>query len=451
MTDGATATSPVRQAIRGFLGDYGIVLALVVLCTFFSLATFRDQQPEGAAAGKQLAESVAPRLTPGARVLVVVAAGPDDAALAEALRVRLARITGVGVTVLSGGPAETREELDRLSAGKASAAALVLSRATAPWPLWDGAQNRFPALRGAVVAVPSRYRGSVFLKPENLLNIANQIAVIAILAIGMTLVIITGGIDLSVGSLIALSAVITARLIRDVGGAQQASGAAMLLACLVGIAGCGAVGLFTGLMITRFRIPAFIVTLAMMLVTSGLAFILAGGESVYRLPESFVTLGRGSAVGLPIAVWLTLALYATAHLLMTRTGGGRAVYAVGSNAEAARLSGIPIQRVLCIVYTLSAALAGLGGVVMASQLNSGSPTYGQMYELFVIAAVVVGGASLSGGRGKAFGTLLGALVIAVIRNGMNLMGVQSYTQTVILGLVILGAVMLDQVRQRDTA
>src|SRR5207302_10738217 len=151
--------------------------------------------------------------------------------------------------------------------------------------------------------------------------------------------------------------------------------------------------------------------------------------------------------GSPNAVLLMVVLYAAAHILMTRMTLGRYVYAVGGNAEAARLSGVPIRGVLLFVYALSGALAGLGGVIMASQLKSGSPTYGQMYELYVIAAVVVGGTSLAGGEGKVLGTLIGSFIIAVIQNGMNLTGVKSFPQRVVLGLVILGAVLLDRFKQ----
>ncbi len=160
-------------------------------------------------------------------------------------------------------------------------------------------------------------------------------------------------------------------------------------------------------------------------------------------------LGRGADLfGIPNAVVLMLVLYALAHVLMSRTTLGRYLYAVGGNREAARLSGVPVRRVLLFAYVASGLLAGLGGVVMASQLKSGSPTYGQMYELYVIAAVVVGGTSLSGGEGKMLGTLIGAFTIAVIQNGMNLTNVESYTQKVVLGLVILGAVLLDLLRHR---
>ena len=270
---------------------------------------------------------------------------------------------------------------------------------------------------------------------------------IAIIAIGMTLVIITGGIDLSVGSLVALSAVVTTWLIAHVGGAEQAGATAMVLACLAGIGISAALGLFSGAMITVFAIPPFIVTLAMMLVGSGLAYLLAKGESIYQVPETFIWLGRDTVGGLPISVVLMIILYIVAHIVMSRMSLGRYVYAVGGNREAARLSGVPVAAVLLFAYTLSGALAGLGGIVTASQLKSGSPNYGTMYELYVIAAVVVGGTSLSGGEGKIFGTLIGAFIIAVIQNGMNLTGVESYTQKVVLGLVILGAVLLDMLKK----
>ena len=221
----------------------------------------------------------------------------------------------------------------------------------------------------------------------------------------------------------------------------------MLLACLAAIVLCGIVGAFSGAMITRFGIPPFIVTLAMMLVGSGCAFTLAKGQSMYQIPDSFVWLGRGAdLVNLPNAVVLMIVLYALAHIVMSRMTLGRYLYAVGGNREAARLSGVPVQRVLLFAYVASALLAGLGGVIMASQLKSGSATYGNMYELYVIAAVVVGGTSLSGGEGKMLGTLTGAFTIAVIQNGMNLTNVESYTQKVVLGLVILGAVLLDKIR-----
>jgi ribose transport system permease protein len=206
-------------------------------------------------------------------------------------------------------------------------------------------------------------------------------------------------------------------------------------------------GLFSGGMVALFRVPSFIVTLGTMLVGSGLAYTLAGGESIYQVPDSFIWLGRGTILWkIPNSVVLMVLLYAAAHIVMSKTVLGRYIYAIGGNAEAARLSGVPVRRVVLLVYTLSGVLAGLGGIITASQLKSGSPTYGLMYELYVIAAVVVGGTSLQGGRGKVLGTLIGAFVIAVIQNGMNLTGVGSYAQKIVLGLVILGAVLFDTLK-----
>ncbi|MEL0059356.1 MAG: ABC transporter permease, partial [Verrucomicrobiales bacterium] len=317
------------------------------------------------------------------------------------------------------------------------------------WLVFADLETSFPEVGSPRIHRPTPYRWPNFLKRDNLLNITNQIAVIAIIAIGMTTVIISGGIDLSVGSLIAFSAVLACLLIREVGGALDATAIGMTLACLGALWASAAIGGITGGLITFFGVPPFIVTLGMMLMASGAAYLLSGGESVYQVPDRFVWLGRGTTLGgLPNAVLLMILLYLLAHFMMGRTRWGRYLYAVGGNAEAARLSGVPVKRIQLSAYVLSGALAGLGGVIMASQLKSGAPTYGQMYELYVIAAVVVGGTSLSGGEGKILGTLIGAFIIAVIQNGMNLMNIEPYTQKVILGLVILLAVLLDKLKQR---
>jgi len=177
-------------------------------------------------------------------------------------------------------------------------------------------------------------------------------------------------------------------------------------------------------------------------VASGLAYIFSAGQSIYDIPQSFTALSRAGII-------ILLLVYAIAHIVMSRTRLGRYIYAVGGNAEAARLSGVRVALILMTVYILSAVMAGLGGIILASQLKSSAPTYGASYELYVIAAVVVGGTSLSGGEGTILGTLIGALIIAVIQNGMNLTGVESYRQKVVLGLVILGAVLLDTLKRRS--
>lgn len=429
------------------LSDYGMILVLLSLCAFFSAVTYREQSPVGDAAGRQVAARIRVESGASSRMLIAVRNLPDDIAMAERIRDDVEAGGGKVLEVIRGEPKDAREVLQKLAAARTPIDVIAGTQTTGDWLVFENIQADYPALGEPKIIVPRPYRWPSFLKSENLLNIANQIAVIAIVAIGMTMVIVTGGIDLSVGSIIALSAVLTAKFIRDLGGGVDASAAGMIAAAAAAIAVCGLVGAFSGAMITRFEVPPFIVTLAMMLVGSGLAYLISKGQSVYEIPDSFVWLGRGADLfGLPNAVVLMFALYAAAHVLMSQMPLGRYLYAVGGNREAARLSGVPVKGVLMFAYVASAALAALGGVIMASQLKSGSPTYGNMYELYVIAAVVVGGASLSGGEGKMLGTLTGAFTIAVIQNGMNLTNIESYTQKVVLGLVILGAVLIDRIR-----
>lgn len=440
--------SEYRSALARWMSDYGIILVLLALCAYYSWATFGVQQVSGRPAGEQLAQQLLQRYGAKGRILVVARPTQEDAEFAGALEEKLTAGGVASVQHVKGQPVDAREALER-AASEGGLDAVAAPEAVAAWPVFENLGTKFPPLAATQVVAPRSYRWPAFLKPENLLNIANQIAVIAILAVGMTLVIITGGIDLSVGSLIALAAVVSTLIIRNYAGAEQATALGMVGGSAAAVALCGAAGLLTGGMVTWFRIPPFIVTLGMMLVASGLAFLLAQGQSIYQVPDSFVWLGRGADLfRLPNAVVLTGLLYLGAHVLMSRTKLGRSIYAVGSNPEAARLSGVPIWRVQLFVYTVSGLMAGLGGVVTASQLKSGSPTYGQMYELYVIAAAVVGGTSLQGGEGRVLGTLIGAFIIAVIQNGMNLTGVESYTQKVVLGLVILGAVLLDTLKKR---
>jgi ribose transport system permease protein len=428
-----------------FLSNYGMLLVLLLLCAFYSWVTWAEQYPTGSAAARGLAKDLV-RLHPGgAGVLIVAPKNGEDFEFARVLESSL-KPAGFNVLgVINGEPADARRALESRSREH-----IDLIACTAVAASWGVLQRlaEFPGAAQASIVQPRSYRWPNFLKPDNLLNVANQIVVIAVVAIGMTMVIIAGGIDLSVGSLIALSAVIATRLIRDVGGAEQAGAVGMTLSCLAGIGACALVGFGSGLFVTQFGIPPFIVTLGTMLVSSGTAFLLAQGQSIYQVPDSFVWLGRGTGLlNLPNAVWLMAVMYAFGYLVMECTALGRYIYAIGGNREAARFSGVPVKRVLLLTYGISGALAGLGGIVTASQLKSGAPTYGTMYELYVIAAVVVGGTSLLGGEGRILGTLIGAFIIAVIQNGMNLTGVESYTQKVVLGLLILGAVLLDRVRK----
>lgn len=435
----------MKRGLSHWLDHYGMLGVLLVLCAIFSIATLSEESAEGKAGAEQVAGALKARFGDSPRVLVAVRDHPDDHAFAD----EIARLLPMANLARSAGePRDARGALVKLAAENRALDAIACSQASAQWLVFSAISSDFPALGSPEVLSPAGRKWPRFLLASNLLNVANQIAVIAIVAIGMTMVIITGGIDLSVGSLIALSAVLASRFIRDHAGGASASAAGMLAASAAAILISGAVGLLSGVTITRFRIPPFIVTLAVMLVGSGLAYTLAEGQSIAEVPSSFVWLGRGADLaGIPNAVVLMLALYALAHLLMTKFRIGRHIYAVGGNREVALLSGVRVGGVLVFVYTVCGLLAGLGGVVMASQLKSGSATYGAMYELYVIAAVVVGGTSLSGGQGRMFGTLIGALTIAVIQNGMNLTNVESYTQKIVLGLVILGAVVLDRARR----
>jgi ribose transport system permease protein len=423
---------------------------LLLLCLFFSILTVDDQHPTGAGAAKSLAEELTGTATMGDGVLIIIRESDEGLGFARTLEDELAGAGYSPVATIAGDPAAIRAELTRLaeSAGAADRYEHIATTHSFA-PVVRTITSQFDTFDDTRITTPPSYRWPTFLLANNLRNVANQISVIAIVAIGMTMVIITAGIDLSVGSLIALSAVVAAWLVAHLGG-ESASVGMMLFGSLGGILLCGAVGAFSGFVITRFRIPPFIATLAMMQVAAGLAYIISQGKPIYQLPERFVEMGRGAEplLGIPYAVLLMALLYVGAHIIMSRTTFGRYVYAVGGNVEASRLAGIRVRAVMFAVYTLCGVLAGLGGVLMASQLKSGAPTYGLTYELYVIAAVVVGGTSLSGGEGRIFGTLIGAFIIAVIQNGMNLTNVESYTQKVVLGLVILGAVLLDQLKHQ---
>ena len=428
--------------IKGRLfSDYGIIGVLLILCAFFSVLTNSQHRPSGRAAARQVLAEIQTANLPK-RVLIIHGATTDDVEFTRSLRVEL-ELVQIDVKIAEGTPIDVRRQLKSLEQAQTSIDVIACPAEIAAWSLLTELDRDFPGLNSPRVLTAGSYSWPVFLTGSNLLNIANQISVIAIVAIGMTMVIIAGGIDLSVGSLIALSAVVTGIVIRDWAGATQAHAWGMVAAGAAGILVCGCLGLVTGMLLTRFRIPPFIVTLGTMMMASGVASKLTNNESVYQIPDSFTWLGRGATAGLPNSVLLMLTLYAAAWVVMSRTVLGRHLYAVGGNRSAAHLSAVPVKRVIIITYVVSGALAGLGGVLMASNLKSASPSYGAMYEMYVIAAVVVGGTSLSGGEGKILGTLLGALVIAVISNGMNLLNVESNMQRVVLGGLILGAVLLD--------
>ncbi len=432
------------------LSDYGMLLVLLVLGGYFSIATLEVQPSTGGPAGAALGQEIVRATEPDAAILIVASVKSDDRAFTAALQRVLAAAGRKVVASVEGTPPEARQELQQLAERGVNLAAIAASQETGRWAVLEDVERRYPGLRGVRVFVPppSDSYWPTFLNAANLLNIADQIAIIAIMAIGMTLVIIAGGIDLSVGSLAALASVLVTLLIRDYAGATAATTLGMALCCVGAILACGLVGLANGLVITAFAVPSFIVTLGMMRIARGLASEWAQGESIYQIPGEFTELARGNMVaGIPNAVLLMAILYVVAHVLMSQTTLGRYIYAVGGNAEAARLSGVPVRRVVALVFAINGLFAGLGGVLLASQLKSGSPTFAPDYELYAIAAAVVGGASLSGGEGKVFGTLIGAFLIAVIQNGMNLLGVKSFRQQIVLGAIIIGAVLLDRAKQ----
>jgi ribose transport system permease protein len=425
---------------------YGMAGVLVLLCAFFAAVTVREEVPTGHEAGVAIMGELT--FVDRARFLAFAPDTDDGRAFAAPLQGSY-RGTNELVVIFVNSPRDVRANLRRLGADQEKFDAVIAAPECANWTVFEKMSEDLPGLASSELITNRGTRWPVFLTRQNLLNVANQIVVVAILSAGLTLVILTGGIDLSVGSLIALAAVVATRLVRDHGGGTNAGLGGLVLAAAAGLLLAGVIGAASGGVIVRFNLPPFIATLAVMQAASGLAFILAQGQSIYELPEVATWLGRGTGwFGLPHAVLLMGLVFAATHVLLTRTVLGRQLYAVGGNEAAARLSGVPVGRVKIFAYTACAGLAGLGGIVMASQLKSGAPTYGTSYELYAIAAVVVGGASLTGGQGNVLGTLIGALIIAVINNGMNLNGVESYTQKVVLGLVILAAVLLDQWRKR---
>ncbi|GAA4222071.1 hypothetical protein GCM10023075_12250 [Streptosporangium album] len=309
-----------------------------------------------------------------------------------------------------------------------------------PAAAWLGENGALVAL--VVLAAALSLLSSDFLAVTNLLNVGVQAAVTAILAFGATFVIITGGIDLSVGSVAALSAIVLAWTATDTGLPWPL---AVVIALAVGLA-CG---LVNAALIAYGKLPPFIATLAMLGVARGLALVISQGSPI-AMPETVSHLGDTIGDYLPVPVIVMLLMGVITAVILNRTYSGRAMYAIGGNEEAARLSGINVNRQKLITYALAGLFAAVAGVVLASRLASAQPQAAAGYELDAIAAVVIGGASLSGGKGRAFGTFVGALILAVLRNGLNLLSVSAFWQQVVIGVVIALAVLLDTLRRRAT-
>jgi ribose transport system permease protein len=279
-----------------------------------------------------------------------------------------------------------------------------------------------------------------FLTVSNLLNIAQQTSINAIVAAGMTFVIVSGGIDLSVGSIVALAGVAL--------GVMLQGGQSPLIAIPGAIAVGTGCGLLNGLLVSVGGLPPFIATLGMMSVARGTALVFTEGRPVSGFDEGFRWLATGTAGFVPAPVLVMLVVYAVAHVILTRTTFGRYVYAIGGNEEATRLSGVAVRFHKTAIYGVSGALSAVAAIVLTARLNSAQPIAGMMYELDAIAATVIGGTSLSGGSGSLVGTLVGALIMGVLRNGLNLLGVSSFLQQIVIGGVIVGAVLVDTLLKR---
>jgi ribose transport system permease protein len=295
-----------------------------------------------------------------------------------------------------------------------------------------------PLLALIIVCIALAVMNPNFLTLSNSFDVMRQVSINAVIAFGMTLAILLGGIDLSVGSILAVSSVLAAMTMKSGHDAGLAAGIALLAGA--------AMGSLNGVVIAKGKVAPFIATLGTMTLLRGLALVLSNGSPISDFSSNFFAmLGDGYVARLiPVPVVLMLVMFAAFWFVLRRTVFGRHVYATGGNTEAATLSGVNTDRVQILVYTLSGAMAALAGVILTSRLDSAQPTAGAGYELDAITAVVLGGTSLAGGRGWIFGTLVGALLIGVLNNGLNLMGVSAFYQQVVKGVVILLAVLLDR-------
>ena len=281
-----------------------------------------------------------------------------------------------------------------------------------------------------------------FMTDENLSNLVKQSAINGIIALGVTAVIISGGIDLSVGAVAGLAGVIAAML--------MTRGVATPLACAAALAASVLVGVLNAVMVYEGRIPPFIATLATMTMGRGLIKLITDARMITGLPAGFLRFGEASYLGVPSQFWVWMALSAAMIVVLTRTRFGRAIYAIGASPEVARLSGINLRSTLYAVYALGALMAGIAGLVLTARVRMASPTAGADYELYAIAASVIGGASLNGAQGTIIGAILGALIMTTITNGGNLLGIDAFTLEIAIGALIAVAVWLDKLRVRGT-
>jgi ribose transport system permease protein len=308
-----------------------------------------------------------------------------------------------------------------------------------PRILYTGSRLLVLGLLCAVLTIAS----PVFLTTTNVLNILRVASLLVILAIGQTVVILTAGIDLSIGSVLTFSSAIAALALK--------AGIPLPLAMAAGLVVGAALGFLNGLMVAIVKLPPFIATYGMMWVAAGFAVVLLKGHVVYGFDEDFRFLGVGNVMGVPMPIVLMVAMWVPSYLLLRHTTFGRSLYAVGANQEAARLSGIKKDQILMLAYTLSGLLAAAAGLVFVARLNASEAGMGANLLLPAIAAVVIGGTSLFGGEGGIVGTLIGALIMTIVQNGMNLLGIESVWQGVVLGALIIVAVLVDQWARKASA
>lgn len=291
-----------------------------------------------------------------------------------------------------------------------------------------------------VLCVVLSFLSPYFLTTKNLLNVLLQASINLVVAVGMTFVITSGGIDLSVGSIVAVAGMVMADLVSRKWGLEVAVPAALLVGTLC--------GMLNGVLITRLRLPPFIVTLGTMSIFRGVALIYNDGKPLYGLAQKVLKVISGDVASIPIPVIIALVVALLAHFVLRHTVIGEYTTAIGGNEETTRLSGIDVRRYKVIIYSLSGLMCGLAGVILTARLSAAEPIAGVMYELDAIAATVMGGTSLTGGEGTIFGTLIGALLMGVLRNGLNLLNIQSYYQQLVIGAVIVLAVAVDKLRKR---
>lgn len=303
-------------------------------------------------------------------------------------------------------------------------------------------QRLLPFLSLIILFVALSIASPHFLTQTNLSSVVRQTAVINIMALGMTMIIIAGGIDLSVGAILAMGGLL--------GTMSMEKGAPILVGVFIGVLTGSVCGFLNGVMTTRLRIEPFIVTLGTLGIFRGVALIVSNGLPVHKIPPEFSFLGEGNVLGVPFVLWLLMGCALLMHLTLERTRLGRYAFAIGSNKDAAIYAGIPVAFHTTAVYAIGGMLTGLAGMIEASRLMTGQPTAGNGYELQAIAAVVIGGGSLHGGEGSVAGTLIGAFVMGLLSNGSDLLGVSPYLQQAIIGGVIILAVTVDELRKRRT-